>query len=252
MPLFWKKRREIAANPRLLFLCIWSGVYLIVLHCIRAKVYRYLLPVFPALSLITAWGIVQVLPAERWAPQIKHFWKIPAALICLGFPIALWVKWGMAWQALVLAAAALGILAASGGKMRDGVVLLCSMCIACMLFIDVLQTARNSEVSTNQKLYAMLQEKQIREDEVLIYKTTGRVRYILCFYFNRLIHPEIEDTLTLHEGIRAVITDPENAEEVTAVFGPAAEQRLVTGHKGEEKESDHAILFYNGGSPPRI
>ena len=69
MPLFWKKRREIAANPRLLFLCIWSGLYLIVIHFIKAKVYRYLLPVFPALALITAWGIAQVLPVERWAPS---------------------------------------------------------------------------------------------------------------------------------------------------------------------------------------
>jgi 4-amino-4-deoxy-L-arabinose transferase-like glycosyltransferase len=251
LPFFWKKRREIAADPRLLFLFIWSGLYLFVIHFVKAKVYRYLLPVFPALSLITAWGIAQVLPVEKWAPIVKRFWKIPAALVCLGFPIAIFVKWGLMWQALVLAVAAFGMLAVAGGKMRDAVVLLCSLCIACMLFIDVLHTARNSEVSTNQKLYAMLQEKQIKDNEVLIYKTTGRVRYILCFYFNKLIHPEIEDTLTSHQGIKAVITDPGNAEEVTAVFGPSSEQRIVKGHKGEESEGDHAILFYNGGSPPR-
>ena len=249
IPLFWKKRREIAADPRLLFLFIWSGLYLILIHFVKAKVYRYLLPVFPSLSLITAWGIGQVLPLERWAPQVKRFWKIPAAIVCLGFPVAICVKFGMSWQAVVLGAAALAMLAVAGGRMRDGVVLLCSLCIAAMLFIDVLHTARNKEVSTNKKLYAMLQEKQIKDDEVLIYKTTGRVRYILCFYFNKLIHPEIEDNLTLHQGIRAVITDPGNVEEVTAVFGPSAEQRLVKGHKGEESEGDHAIIFYGGGAP---
>ena len=251
IPLFWKKRREIAANPRLLFLAIWAGLYLVLIHFIKAKVYRYLLPVFPPLALITAWGIGQVLPLERWAPYVKRFWKIPAALVCLGFPIAICMKWGLMWQAIVLAVAALGMLAVAGGKMRDAVVLLCTLCVACMLFIDVLHTARNSEVSTNQKLYAMLQEKQIKDNEVLIYKTTGRVRYILCFYFNKLIHPEIEDTLTLHQGIRAVITDPGNVEEVTAVFGHPSGQRMVKGHKGEESEGDHAILFYDGGSSPR-
>jgi 4-amino-4-deoxy-L-arabinose transferase-like glycosyltransferase len=251
LPLFWKKRRDIAANPCLLFLIIWAGLYLVLIHFVKAKVYRYLLPVFPPLSLITAWGIGQVLPLERWAPYVQWFWKIPAVLVCLGFPVAIFVKFGMLWQAPVLAVAALGMLAVAGGRMRDGVVLLCSLCIVCMLFIDVLHTARNSEVSTNQKLYAMLQEKQIKGDEVLIYKTTGRVRYILCFYFNKLIHPEIEDTLTLHEGIRAVITDPGNAEEVTAVFGSPSEQRIVKGHKGEESEGDHTVLFYGGGSPPR-
>ena len=251
LPLFWKKRREIAANPKLLFLAIWSGLYLILIHLPKAKVYRYLLPVFPPLSLLTAWGIGQVLPLDRWAPYVQRFWKIPAALVCLGFPIAIFVKWGLMWQAIVLGGAALGMLAVAGGKMRDSVVLLCSLCIAVMLFVDVLHTARNNDVSTNQKLYAMMQKKQIRDDEVLIYKTTGRVRYILCFYFNKLIHPEIEDNLTLHQGIRAVITDPGNIEEVTAVFGNPSDQRIVKGHKGEESEGDHAILFYNGGSPPR-
>ncbi len=250
LPLFWKKRREIAANPKLLFLAIWSGLYLILIHFIKAKVYRYLLPVFPPLSLLTAWGIGQVLPLERWAPYVKRFWKIPAALICLGFPIAICMKWGFMWQALVLAVAALGMLAVAGGKMRDAVVLLCTLCIACMLFIDVLHTARNKEVSTNKKLYAMLQERQIKDNEVLIYKTTGRVRYILCFYFNKLIHPEIEDTLTLHPGIRAVITDPGNVEDVTTVFGPSSEQRIVKGHKGEESEGDHVIIFYGSGASP--
>ena len=255
IPLFWKKRREIAANPKLLFLSIWAGLYLVLIHFIKAKVYRYLLPVFPPLSLLTAWGIGQVLPLERWAPYVKRFWKIPAALICLGFPIAICVKWGFMWQALVLAVAALGMLAVAGGKMRDGVVLLCTLCIACMLFIDVLHTARNKEVSTNKKLYSMLQERQIKDNEVLIYKTTGRVRYILCFYFNKLIHPEIEENLTLHPGIRAVITDPGNAEDVTVVFGHSSELRLVKGHHGEESEGDHVILFYDKGSlslPPGV
>lgn len=251
LPLFWKKRREIAANPRLLFLFIWSGLYLVLLHCIKAKVYRYLLPVFPALSLITAWGIGQVLPLERWAPQVKRYWKIPAALVCFGFPVGITVKWGLSWQVLVLAAAALGMLAVAGGKMRDSVVLLCSLCVACMLFIDVLHTARNSEVSTNQKLYAILQEKQIKDNEVRIYKTTGRVRYMLCFYFNKLIHPEIEDALTMQPGVKAVITDPGNAEEVAAVFGPPSAQRMVKGHKRREGVGDQTILFFDSGSPPR-
>ncbi len=252
IPLFWKKRREIAANPRLFFLFIWSGLYLVLIHLPKAKVYRYLLPVFPPLSLLTAWGIGQVLPLERWAPQVKRFWKIPAALVCLGFPVAICLKWGLMWQAIVLGVAAFGMLAVAGGKMRDAVVLLCSTCIACMLFIDVLHTARNSEVSTNLKLYTMLQEKQIKDNEVLIYKTTGRLRYMLCFYFNKFLHPEIEDNLTLHQGIRAVLTDPGNVEDVTAVFGQPAEQRIVKGHHGEESEGDHAVLFYDGGSPPRL
>ncbi|MCX5901447.1 MAG: glycosyltransferase family 39 protein [Proteobacteria bacterium] len=251
LPLFWKKRREIAAHPKILFLMIWAGLYLVLIHFIKAKVYRYLLPVFPPLALITAWVIVQVLPVERWAPYVKRFWKIPAALVCLGFPIAICVKFGLSWQALVLAVAALGMLAVAGGKMRDGVVLLCSLCVACMLFIDVLHTARNSEVSTNKKLYAMLQEKQIKDNELIIYKTTGRMRYLLCFYFNKLIHPEIEDKLTPQQGIRAVITDPVNVGDVTAVFGQPSEQRMVKGHHGEESEGDHAVLFYGGGSSPR-
>ena len=251
MPLFWKKRREIAANPRLLFLCIWSGLYLLVIQFTKAKVYRYLLPAFPALALITAWGIAQVLPVERWAPLVKRFWKIPAALICVGFPVVICVKWGMSWQALVLAVAALGMLAVAGGTMRDCVVLLCCLCVACMLFVDVQQTARSSGVSTNQKIHAILQEKQIKANEVLVYKTAGRVRFLLSFYFNKLLSPEINDTLTLHEGIKAVITDAGNVEEVTAVFGPCAEQRVVKGHKSKKKGGDLAILFYSGGSPPR-
>ena len=250
LPLFWKKRHEIAGNPRLLFLIIWAGLYLLLIHFVKAKVYRYLLPAFPALSLITAWGIGQVLPIDRWAPYVKRFWKIPAALVCLGFPVAICVKWGMSWQAPVLAVASLGMLTVAGGKMRDAVVLLCSLCIAAMLFVDVLHTARNNEVSSNKKLYTMLQEKQIKANELLIHKTTGRVRERLCLYFNKLIRPEIEDKLTLHQGIRAVITDPGNAEEVTAVFGHPFEQCVVKGHHGEESEGDHAVLFYDGGSPP--
>ena len=120
----------------------------------------------------------------------------------------------------------------------------CCLCVCCLLFLDVLQTTRNEKVSDVQKLYAILHERNIKPDEVLIYKTTGRIGSLLGFYYTRLLQPEINNSLQAQAGIKAVVTDTENAHEVTRVFGTAAQTADLKNHKGSEGGADHVVLFY--------
>jgi len=249
-PLLWKKRLEIKADPWKLFLLIWAGVYLVLVHCITAKVYRYLLPAFPPLAILTAWGARLLLTGKQLPGRALRFWKIPAALVCLGFPAVIWVRFGFSPAALAPACVGFGLLALAGGRMKDALAFVCILCVTAYLFIDLLDTGRNKKVSDIARMYRALAEKKVGPEEVLIYNTTGRVGALLAFYYNRVLQPEVEKDLRSQPGIKAVITDTENIPDVVAAFGPAAETRELKNHSGKKGGSQHTVLFFHEKMPP--
>ncbi|MCX8045164.1 MAG: glycosyltransferase family 39 protein [Desulfobacterota bacterium] len=245
-PFVWKNRSELRSDPRKLFLLLWIGMYLFLIHCIPAKVFRYLLPAFAPLAILTAWGADQTL--SRIYDVIVTWWKIPASVLCLGFPFVIWLKAGFSLAPLMVSCAGLVMLGVAASSMKNGTAFMCALCVCSLLFVDLLQTARNERVSDVQRLYTMLHERNIKPDEVLIYKTTGRLGHLLAFYYNRLLKPEINDNLQVQARVKAVVTDADNTHEVIDVFGAAAESSELKNHKGSEGGADHVVLFYT--APP--
>jgi hypothetical protein len=244
VPFFWKNRSGVRADPRKLFLIVWAGLYLLLIHCISAKVYRYLLPAFPPLAILTAWGAEQALSKKTFCEAMLRYWHALAAMLCLGFPVVIWIKSEMSLPPFLIACVGFIMLRLTACSMKNFIAFVCCLCVCCLLFLDVLQTTRNEKVSDVQKLYAILHERNIKPDEVLIYKTTGRIRPLLGFYYNRLSQPEINDSLQAQAGIKAVVTDAENAHEVTKVFGTPTQTVDLKNHKGSEGGADHVVLFY--------
>lgn len=243
-PFVWENRKELRADPRKLFLFVWAGCYLFLIHCISAKVFRYLLPAFAPLAILTAWGAGKAFLKKDFYNVLVKCWKIPAAVLCLGFPAVIWVKSGFSLAPLMVSCAGVIMLGITAGLMKNPAVFVCALCVCCLLFVDMLQTTRNDRVSDIQRLYSILRERNIKADEILIYKTTGRLGQLLGFYYNRLLKPEINDRLQAQAGIKAVVTDTDNVNEVTGVLGAAVETRALPNHKGREGGRDHVVLFY--------
>lgn len=248
-PFVWKNRSELRADPRKLFLLLWTGIYLVLIHCVSAKVFRYLLPAFAPLTILTAWGADQAFSKKAFHDVLARWWKFPAAVLCLGFPFVIWLRSGFSLAPLMVSCAGLIMLGLTAGSMKNGMAFLCTLCVCSLLFVDLLQTTRNERVSDVHRLYTMLHERNINADEVLIYKTTGRLGQMLAFYYNRLLRPEINDKLEARAGIKAVITDAENIDEVTGVFGASAQAADLKNHKGSEGGADHVVLFYTAPPP---
>ena len=242
-PVLWRRREAFRKNPRLAFALTWACVYLLVIHLVKAKVYRYLLPSFIPLAAITAWGIQQTLPVLRLPHKLMKWWPIPASLFCLGFPIFIWINAGWSWTALVLCLAAAAIFFLFMKMERDPVVFICLCCIICLLFVDVFQTAINKKVSDVQNLYSALEQRHIRPEEIATYRT-GRLRISLGFYFNHLLPETMRSgELRRQGGVKAFITNPEFKQEIVGVYGAPRDEMLLKNHQGDEGH-DRCVLFY--------
>ena len=242
-PVLWRRREAFRKNPRLAFALTWACIYLFVIHLIKAKVYRYLLPAFIPLSAITAWGMLQILPALRLPQRLMRFWPVPACLFCIGFPIAIWSRCGWCWPALALSLAAAAIFSLFMKMERDPVVFICLCCIVCLLFIDVFQAGQNTTVSDVQNLYRALEQRRINPGEIASYRT-GRLPISLGFYYNHILPQTMHSgELRRQAGVKAVITNPEFKQEVTGVYGSPREELLYKNHQGEEGH-DRLVLFY--------
>ncbi len=242
-PVLWRQREAFKKNPRLAFALTWACVYLFVIHLVKAKVYRYLLPSFIPLSAITAWGIQQTLPRLRLPHRLMRFWPIPACLFCIVFPIAIWSTAGWSWAALVLSLAAAVIFFLFMKMDRDPVVFICLCCIVCLLFVDVFQVGKNEKVSDVWNLYRALEQRHILPEEIATYRT-GRLRISLGFYFNHFL-PETMNSgeLRRQAGVKAFITNPEFKQEIAGVYGSPREEMLLKNHQGDEGH-DRCVLFY--------
>ena len=242
-PVLWRQREAFRNNPRLAFALIWACVYLFIIHLVKAKVYRYLLPSFIPLAAITAWGMQQILPKLRLPHKLMRWWPIPAAAVCIGFPIVICVMTGWSWTALELGLVSAAIFFLFMKIDRDPVIFICLCCIFCLLFIDVFQTGNNEKVSDVRNLYRALEQRHIRPEEIATYRT-GRMRVSLCFYFSHIL-PDTMTSGELHRqaGAKAVITNPEFKDEVVGVYGSYREEMLLKNHQGDEGH-DRCVLFY--------
>ncbi|MEI6128013.1 MAG: glycosyltransferase family 39 protein, partial [Pseudomonadota bacterium] len=102
LPVLWKEKKIFRENPRMAFVLTWACVYLFSIQLIKAKVYRYLLPAFPPLSIITAWGVQKLLEKKALPESLWRYGKILAGILCLGWPIVIWVFRGWSWPDLIL------------------------------------------------------------------------------------------------------------------------------------------------------
>jgi 4-amino-4-deoxy-L-arabinose transferase-like glycosyltransferase len=77
-PAAWRYRRE----PVVRFLLAWLVPAWIVFELVPTKLPHYVLPLYPAIAILTAWAIErEALSAKRWIARITVHWPIVAAVL---------------------------------------------------------------------------------------------------------------------------------------------------------------------------
>jgi len=213
-------------------------VYFVVLHLTVAKTFRYLLPVFPPVSIIAAWGMERMFGTGVIGRNPGKYWKVLAGIlavfICLT-PVA-WIllHGGRIAGALVFAIAGAFSLFFAWSRSKDAAVFVCILCMLGLLGLDIIRTAYNSQVSHNLRLYTLLKENHIKSDEVLLYRTDRDVKRLLGFYYNSLPRQK-NDIIEVEKGIKAIVTAPDSAGDILRVYGPGRKTISMNSPEGEFK-----------------
>jgi 4-amino-4-deoxy-L-arabinose transferase-like glycosyltransferase len=80
--LAWKRRggrEDAGARPAVQFLLCWAGVYLVFFTAVRTKLPNYVLPLYPAAALLTAY----ILDQWRRGAVVLPAWALGTCLVCL-------------------------------------------------------------------------------------------------------------------------------------------------------------------------
>jgi len=213
-------------------------VYFVVLHLTVAKTFRYLLPVFPPVSIIAAWGMERMfgtgVPGRNPGKYRKVLAGISAVLICL--TPAAWILFhgGRIAGALVFAIAGIFSLFFAWSRSKDPAVFVCILCMLGLLGLDIIRTTYNTQVSHNLRLYTLLMENHIQSDEVLLYRTDRDVKRMLGFYYNRLPRQK-NDIIDVEKGVKAIVTAPDSVGDILKVYGPGKKTIQINSPGGEFK-----------------
>jgi 4-amino-4-deoxy-L-arabinose transferase-like glycosyltransferase len=232
----WKD--AIKERPWLVFCLVWFAVYFVMLHLTVAKTFRYLLPVFPPVSVIAAWGMERMFDTgvlnRNPGKYRKVLASISAFLICL--TPAAWILFhgGRIAGALVFAIAGIFSLFFAWSRSKDAAVFVCILCMLGLLGLDIIRTAYNTQVSHNLRLYTLLKENHIQSDEVLLYRTDRDVKRMLGFYYNRLPRQK-NDIIDVEKGVKAIVAAPDSVGEVLKVYGPGNKIIQINSPDGEFK-----------------
>jgi hypothetical protein len=230
----WKD--AVKERPWLIFCLIWFAVYFVVLHFTVAKTFRYLLPIFPPVSIIAAWGTERMSSTGVLSRNPGKYWKVPAGilsvLVCLT-PTA-WVLFhgGRIGSALVLTLTGIFSLIFAWRRSKDAVVFVCMLCMLGLLGLDIIRTTYNPQVSHNLRLYTLLKESHIQADEILLYRTDRDIKRMLGFYYNSLPRQK-NDIIEFEKGVRAVVVPTDAVGEVLRVYGSDKKTTRLNSPGGE-------------------
>ena len=167
-------------------------------------------------------------------PKFKdHHYLLPALA-----PIAMISAWGLALFPIGIISAVFFVQR----TMKDPVVLFLIFCLTTFLCMEIGRTSINGDVSEAQNLYNVLKEKNVAPDQILMYKTGLEWRLMLSFYYDRLLNPIVKQDLGLETKVRAIVTRPGFEEDVTKVYGPSKESRLIANHRGKHQK-DVVVIF---------
>jgi len=86
LPAIWRGRREALV----IFCLAWAAPVWLVFELTATKLIHYVLPAYPALAILTAWGLQRAAPG-RWAKSVASLLAVAVAVL---LPVALWVGAG--------------------------------------------------------------------------------------------------------------------------------------------------------------
>lgn len=248
IPSLWKLRKEIVHNNGLFFCIIWCAVYFFVIHLTSAKNARYLLPIFIPLSFVTAWGIQKVSFINVYKEKIKKYGSLITFIagISISFIPLFWMFYKKEFLPNAIILTVIGVLSILFIyiRLKDIIVSICILCVIGFLSTDIIRTSFNSQLSYNLKLYNLLKSKNIKADEILLYKTDPEVKKKLSFYYNKLITQTDKLTEQIN-NTKVIITSHLFLNKVLKISGDRSQYVEIKNREGQEELDVYAVFINN-------
>jgi 4-amino-4-deoxy-L-arabinose transferase-like glycosyltransferase len=245
LPFLWRWKDVFRGRPVLVFCLTWVAVYFVIIHLTVAKNLRYLMPILLPLSVITAWGTERMFSTGILSHRLWKRWKILvgtlAGLVCLAPIVWILLNREFMWSSLVLFIVSVFSMLFVWKRSKDVVVFTCIVCVLSFLFVDLLRTTFNSEVSDDLRLYTVLKDHNIQADEVLLYKTNPDLKRTFSFYYNRLLRQK-DGLLEGEDRVKAVVTSPIAVAEVLKVYGTDRQTLMIKNHREEDKRNYYVVF----------
>jgi hypothetical protein len=219
---YFRFRRQLKALRGLVFILLWVGVYVFILHLTTGKNARYLLPIHVPVSLVAAWAITYYLnkyPVKfgqimLWGDRIFLAGAIASAFLPLAFayhfeasiirPIPYMLCLGLA---IFLIRKFVPLKTA--GTFLSFIMILVS--------IEVADGIVDNHTADYRQLSRMLQKKGLAAEEVVFYQCYrgGRANLAIGYYYNKVIACSNDfEKLSEDPQFRGVVATRESLEEL--------------------------------------
>jgi len=251
---YFRFRQQLKALRGLVFILLWVGAYVIILHLTTGKNARYLLPIHLPVSLVAAWAITYYLnkyPVKfgqimLWSDRIflagamasiflplvfayhfkgSLFRPIPY-ILCLGLAIFLIRKF---------------IPLKTAGTFLSFIMILVA--------IEVADGIVDHQTADYRQISRTLQEKGFAAEEIAFYQCyrEGRANLAIDYYYNKVIACSDDfEKLSEDPKIRAVVTTRESIEELKSWEKFALRYQVIP------MQHDFRILLKNRGKGAKV
>ena len=191
---FFRYRKVLNAHRGLVFILLWVGVYVFILHLSSGKNARYLLPIHMPVSIAAAWGILfytHKYPAAfgrimRWGDRIFLVGAAAGLFLPLGF--AYYHKAPMLAALPYIVVLALALIVARKLLPLKVAGLFLSF-ILILLSIEIADNVVDKKTAVYLQISDILKKEGLAPEEITFYRcdTGNRASHALSFYYNRLI-----------------------------------------------------------------
>ncbi len=221
---FFRFRKQLEESRELIFLLLWVGVFVFILHLTSGKNARYLLPIHLPVSIVAAWAITCYLnkypetfgKIMRWGDRIFLAGAVFSIFLPLVFAYYFKVSLFSAIPYVILLGLALFIARKLSPLKTAGLFL---SFILILLSIEVADSVVDKKTSIYLQMSHTLKKAGLAPREVVFYRcdTGGRANLAIGYYYNKVIACSNDfKKLAGDPCIRGIVTTEEAIKSLTS------------------------------------
>jgi 4-amino-4-deoxy-L-arabinose transferase-like glycosyltransferase len=217
---FFRFRKQLVEARGLIFILLWVGVYVFILHLSSGKNARYLLPIHLPASMVAAWAITWYInkypetfgKIMRWGDRIF----LVGAVLCVFLPLAFAYYFKLSFFTPIPYVILLGMALFIARKflpLKSAGLFLSFILI--ILSIEVAAAIVDEKTATFRQITHTLKKEGLAPEEIAFYRcdTGGRANLAISYYYNKVItcsndfkkiaeDPDIRGIVTTEKAIK--------------------------------------------------
>ena len=221
---FFRFRKQLKKARGLIFILLWVGVYLFILHLTSGKNARYLLPIHMPVAMVAAWaitGYINKYPEKfskvmQWGDRLF----LAGAVIGILVPLAFAYHFKVSFLTPIPYVIILGMALFATRKflpLKSAGLFVCF--ILMLLSIEVADSIIDKKTATYRQISHTLKKEGLAPEEIAFYRcdTGGRAHVAISYYYNKVINCSNDFTKIAEDpGIRGIVATQAAIEPLTS------------------------------------